>query len=127
MTDEGDFYTRSDRSRVPVRSMVYQHLVSSHAKLVRERPGHPEIAGMAREIARRNAEYAAMKTALGAFSNRLTLLLSIDRHELVEAKVIAANDTLGWNHFSSDPYRWFIGASDQAAERLWAIMEARSK
>ena len=121
MTDEpGDFYTRSDNSRVRVRDMAYPHLVSAHAKLVRDHPDHSEIAGMAREIARRNA-------ALADFSNRLRILTSIDRDELVKAKAIPPNDIEAWLDFSRDPLRWFIKVSDLSTARVWAIIEARSK
>lgn len=52
-------YTRSNGTAVPVTDMAYPHLMSAHAKLAREYPGHPEIQGMADEIAKRDADYAA--------------------------------------------------------------------
>ena len=48
-------YTRSTVHRVPLSSMAYPHLVSAHAKRLREDPTHPENAAMASEIARREA------------------------------------------------------------------------
>lgn len=57
--DEGPVYTRSNGVRVRIRDMATPHLKSAHAELAREFPGHPELAGMAADIDRRDAEYAA--------------------------------------------------------------------
>ena len=52
-------YTRSNGTKIPVKLMGFHHLTSAHAKLVKDYPeGHHEIAGMAEEIARRQAEHA---------------------------------------------------------------------
>lgn len=63
-TDNDPVYTRSNGARVRVRDMAFPHLKSAHAKLAAEFPGHPELPGMAAEIARRDAEYAAQQAAL---------------------------------------------------------------
>lgn len=62
MTDE-PFYTRSSGQPVRVRDMATPHLKSAHAKLARELPGHPELAGMAADIERRDAEFAEAQRA----------------------------------------------------------------
>jgi hypothetical protein len=63
--NEGYFYTRSTGERVPLVDMKTPHLKSAHAKLAREFPGHPEIAPMADEIAKRDAEYQAQQAEAG--------------------------------------------------------------
>ena len=60
----GPVYTRSTGERIALDSMATPHLRSAHAKLARDWPGHPEIAPMADEIARRDAEYQAEQAAL---------------------------------------------------------------
>lgn len=61
---EGPVYTRSNGDRVPLKTILYHHLKSAHAKLARDWPGHPEIAPMAAEIAVRDAAYQAEQAAL---------------------------------------------------------------
>jgi hypothetical protein len=60
---EGPFYTRSTGQRVPLSAMATPHLKSAFAKLQREWPDHPELAGMGAEIERRDAEFAAAEAA----------------------------------------------------------------
>jgi hypothetical protein len=60
------------------------------------------------------------------FRNRLCILRSIDRHELVEAGVIGANDFTMWCLFATDPYRWFVLRDDETAEKLWRLVESRA-
>jgi hypothetical protein len=60
------------------------------------------------------------------FRNRLCILRSIDRHELVEAGVLAADDVSMWNVFAVDPYRWFLLRDDDTAEKLWRLIERRA-
>lgn len=60
------------------------------------------------------------------FHNRLRVMRSIDRHELVEAGALAPDDLAGWEAFDKDPYRWFIRAPDAEADRLWSIIERRA-
>lgn len=72
MTDH--VYTRSNGSVVRVADMVTNHLKSAHAKLAREFPDHPELPGMAAEIARRDAEFAEQQRAFettGAVADHL--------------------------------------------------------
>ena len=64
---------------------------------------------------------------LREFHNALRLILNIDMHELVEAGVIAKDDKQAWNRFRLNPYRWLIMAPDDAADKLWALMEKRMK
>jgi hypothetical protein len=60
MTDA--VYTRSNGQTVAVKDMVTAHLKSAHAKLAREVPDHPELAGMKAEIARRDEAFAASQS-----------------------------------------------------------------
>ena len=64
---------------------------------------------------------------LREFHNGLRLLLNIDKHELVAAGVIEADDDDGWVEFRDDPHIWFICASDVMADKLWALMQTRMK
>ena len=64
---------------------------------------------------------------LREFHNGLRILLNIDMHELEEAGVIAKDDMQDWYKFRRDPFRWLITAPDEAAERLWALMEKRTE
>lgn len=59
------------------------------------------------------------------FHNGLRVLLNIDRHELEAAGIIDRADHNAWGTFHRDPFRWFIRASDEQAERLWRIIQAR--
>jgi hypothetical protein len=55
-------YTRSNGAQVEIASMIYHHLVSAHAKLVRERVDDSrdaEIEAMAARIAELDAEHEA--------------------------------------------------------------------
>lgn len=57
---------------VEIASMAYPHLTAAHAKLVRERINDSrddEIAAMAADIERRDAEYAAEQTVSGGGEN----------------------------------------------------------
>lgn len=52
----------------PIKGMAYNHLVSAHAKLLRDRLDDSrdlEIEAMAADIARRNIEYEAEQAASG--------------------------------------------------------------
>ena len=57
-----------------------------------------------------------------AFHNRLRIMGSIDRHELVAAGVMKNDDLLGWVSFQHDPFRFFLRAQDSAAQALWALI-----
>jgi hypothetical protein len=57
-----------------------------------------------------------------SFHNRLRKLLNIDQLVLVDAGVMAANDTEQWLAFQRDPWRWFIRADDARAALVWRIM-----
>lgn len=59
------------------------------------------------------------------FHNGLRILTSIDMHELVEAKVIEADDEAEWAAFRKDPHRWMILADDDQADALWSVMKKR--
>jgi hypothetical protein len=67
-----------------------------------------------------------MTAALHDFHNRLRIMIGIDRHELVDAGVIPANDVNAWGTFHRDPYRFFIRADDATAGRIWAVIERRA-
>ena len=62
---------------VEIAAMAYPHLVSAHAKLVRERLNDSrddEIAAMAADIERRDAEYAAEQKVSGGGENLADLV-----------------------------------------------------
>lgn len=61
------------------------------------------------------------------FHNALRIMLSIDMHELVSAGIIAPGDIAAWTAFSSNPFRWFIRADDDQAQRLWTIIQERHR
>ncbi|MBN9459022.1 MAG: hypothetical protein J0I54_20510 [Bosea sp.] len=61
----------------------------------------------------------------GAFHNRLRILLSIDRHELVEAGVLDTQDLLGWSQFQHDPFRAFLRLDTRRASALWGLVQSR--
>jgi hypothetical protein len=60
------------------------------------------------------------------FRNRLAILRSIDRHELVEAGAIGADDFTMWNTFLNDPVRFFLLCEDHRAEKIWRVIERRA-
>ena len=59
------------------------------------------------------------------FSNALRIMTSLDRHELVGAGVIAAEDAAGWCGFAGDPFRAVLRFDDERQQRLWALIESR--
>lgn len=61
----------------------------------------------------------------GPFHNRLRILLSIDRHELAAAGVLAAQDLLGWSQFQHDPFRFFLRLDTRRASALWGLVQSR--
>lgn len=67
-----------------------------------------------------------MNVDLYDFHNRLRIMIGIDRHELVDAGVISANDVNAWGTFHRDPYRFFIHADDATAEKIWTVIERRA-
>jgi hypothetical protein len=58
------------------------------------------------------------------FRNRLRVLTSIDMDELAAVGVL--DNCADWQAFSRDPFRWFVRAGDERAERLWRLIEVRS-
>lgn len=62
---------------------------------------------------------------LRRFHNALRIMLSIDRHEMVAAGVLTADDQAGWRAFRENPTRWMIVASDEQKEGLFSIIEKR--
>ena len=63
------------------------------------------------------------RTPMQDFHNRLRILQSIDSGELQRDGVDL--DTREWISFMSNPFKWFIRASDEDAAKLWAIIEGR--
>jgi len=76
------------------------------------------------------------------FHNALRILLNIDYHEMEQAGVefgdsrtdvlggwsppgVSERREKGWAEFRDNPHRWFIQASDEDANRVWKIIEAR--
>jgi hypothetical protein len=60
------------------------------------------------------------------FRNRLCILRSVDRHELVEAGAIGADDLTMWNTFRNDPVGFFVLCEDHRAEKIWRLIESRA-
>jgi hypothetical protein len=61
------------------------------------------------------------------FQNKLRILNSIDRHELIEAGLMASErDLIRWQIFRENPHLWLMKADDDRAEKLWSIIEKRS-
>lgn len=60
------------------------------------------------------------------FRNRLAILRSIDRHELVEAGAIGADDFTMWNTFLNNPEQFFLLCEDHRAEKIWRVIERRA-
>lgn len=59
------------------------------------------------------------------FSNALRIMTSLDRHELEHAGVLPIGDHNAWGTFRRDPFRWFIRADDDAAKRLFELIQSR--
>ena len=63
------------------------------------------------------------------FHNALRILLNIDYHEMEQAGVEFGDSHTdrekGWAKFRDNPHRWFIQASDEDANCVWKIIEAR--
>lgn len=59
------------------------------------------------------------------FHNGLRVLTSVDRHELVEAGVIGAEDEGAWKSFQHNPFIWFIQADDGQVEAMKGLMQRR--
>lgn len=67
------------------------------------------------------------ETELRVFHNRLRILTSIDKHEMVDAGVIDGDEPLQWTNFWHDPYKWFICCPDDQASKLFGIIQKREK
>ena len=59
------------------------------------------------------------------FFNALRILYSIDEHELVAEGVKFGAYGLSWPAFRDNPCRALMRASDDDADRIWAIIERR--
>lgn len=59
------------------------------------------------------------------FHNALRILRAIDQFEMVDAKVTNMGFAEIYEKFAANPYRWFIHASDDDAEKVWQIIERR--
>ena len=68
---------------------------------------------------------SATSSEFDAFHNRLRVMASIDFSELDEAGVIEIDDHAEWAVFREDPYRWFLRADDDRAQKLWLLIERR--
>lgn len=60
-----------------------------------------------------------------AFINRLKILRSIDRHELADAGIDLSDDRR-WVEFREHAADWLVRASDEDADRLWALIQKRA-
>jgi hypothetical protein len=63
------------------------------------------------------------KQSLQDFRSRLCALRCLDRPDLVEAGVIAADDSSGWVTFAKSPSEWFLHCDDATAEKVWALVD----
>lgn len=63
----------------------------------------------------------------GEFHHGLRILVNIDRDQLVNAGLIKPHDHNAWGEFRRDPFRWFIRADDERAEKLWTLIERRMR
>jgi hypothetical protein len=59
------------------------------------------------------------------FENRLKVLHSLDRHELVEAGLGHMADDRHWVAFREKPAAWLLNAEDHNAAAVWALVESR--
>lgn len=59
------------------------------------------------------------------FHNRLRIMLSIERHDLVAAGVMEEGDVLGWSQFNHDPFRYLLRLDDRRSAALWGIIQTR--
>ncbi|MGE9266410.1 hypothetical protein ACQKHB_23060 [Escherichia coli] len=64
-----------------------------------------------------------MAMTIREFHNGLRVLLNLDMHELESAGVL--DSPAEWDKFTGDPYRYFIRANDDKANRLWNLMQRR--
>ena len=71
------------------------------------------------------ARLSAEMLSLSKFHNALRILRGIDLAEL-EAAGLRLPDHI-WVQFRDDPYRFFIRADDETAQKIWSIIEQRSK
>ncbi len=70
-------------------------------------------------------EIPECETELRVFHNRLRILMSIDKHELVEAGVLADDDTLRWKEFQKYFFRTFVRCNDETCTKLFGIIQRR--
>lgn len=61
------------------------------------------------------------------FINALRIMWNLDRHHLVEAGVLDADDKHGWEVFRDYPHDAAIRLGDERAARLWTLVESRQK
>jgi hypothetical protein len=58
------------------------------------------------------------------FLNALNSMHFVDRDQAIKAGVLPPTGA-GWNDLTIDPYRWMIRASDDQAEKLFALIQRR--
>lgn len=59
------------------------------------------------------------------FRNALRIMMNLDRHHLVEAEVISADDEGAWKAFRDYPHEASLHLSDANFDRLFALIESR--
>jgi hypothetical protein len=57
--------------------------------------------------------------------NFLAILRSLDRHELVAAGVLGADDLIGWVRFRDDHYRAYLGLGSEREAKCFALVQTR--
>ena len=65
------------------------------------------------------------RISLDEFHNGLRILLNLDFRDLVQAGVFKPNDDEAWQRFQRDPFRYFLRADEDAADRIWELIRSR--
>lgn len=66
-----------------------------------------------------------MISAAARFQNALRIMLNLDRHVLVDAGVIDADNEARWTKFRDDPFAAAMRLDEPRFERLCALVESR--
>lgn len=71
--------------------------------------------------------YNGGRMSLEEFHNGLRILLNLDFDDLVRAGVFDEHRVDEWEKFRLDPFRTFIRADEETAERIWELIQARQQ
>ena len=81
-------------------------------------------SGDPRRIKTESVDLPDSAARLRDFHNRLRVLNGIDLWELENAGLSISPES--WAAFVANPWRWFIRADDETAEKVWAVIEQRA-